>query len=76
MARQGKGDWRYQVLAREADRKGLRGSERKRYIFGGMRGLGWEHPGQRRRRSWLHRLFERLLRARPAEAPRSIYPKS
>ena len=61
MARRRTGDWRYHVLAPEADRKGLRGSERKRYIFDGMRGLGWEHPGQRRRRSWLLRLFGRLI---------------
>lgn len=34
MSRRGSGgDWRYRVLAQEADRKGLRGSERKRYIF-------------------------------------------
>jgi hypothetical protein len=41
--------------------RGLRGQERKRYTFGGMPGLGWEHSRHRQRRSWLQRMFGRMF---------------
>jgi hypothetical protein len=39
------GDWRFRELYKEADRKGLKGDARKRYVFGAARKLGWTHPG-------------------------------
>jgi hypothetical protein len=57
-----RGDWRFRELFKEADRKGLKGEARRRYVFGAARRLGWTHPGwlpaeHPRRKSFLRRIL-------------------
>ena len=38
----------HDALARSADKKGLSGERRKRYIYGGMRSAGWSPSTQKK----------------------------